>query len=427
MSRVLTTLKRLMPDRVRTQIARPLREMLTSPGIEYEVLRPCHFTPDPSAAPRLTLILPSLSQREAFGGVTTALQVFLDLALALRNDGACDIRILTERDYNPDDSALGGYLTAAGLGDSDVQIASLRQTNQTIAMRRDELIVNYNWWISLNTTPVLEAQAAHFDRAPLPKLSLIQEYEPQFYPFSSAHLLALHAFNGDWPLWGVFNSSELYDYYIAQGNRADQAFVFEPRMTAKIGAFAGDITADEKTRTILVYGRPQIPRNCFSLLEKGLRDWAASGDRSGWRVVSAGAAHRDIDLGHGQKLTSLGKLSLDEYGQLLRETAVGLSLMSSPHPSYPPLEMAHFGARTVTNAYANKDLTTRHENLISLPNIMPATIGRVLGETTDQFETDPAAGIRAQSHMPDYMQGDGFDCLPDLAKAVRGLFAEAPS
>ena len=57
-------------------------------------------------------------------------------------------------------------------------------------------------------------------------------------------------------------------------------------------------------------------------------------------------------------MRALGKLDLDAYGSLLRESAVGLSLMVSPHPSYPPLDMAHLGLRVVTNGFGPKDLSS---------------------------------------------------------------------
>lgn len=40
------------------------------------------------------------------------------------------------------------------------------------------------------------------------------------------------------------------------------------------------------------------------------------------------------------------------------DTYAGISLMSSPHPSYPPLEMSVFGIKVITNNYSNKDLSS---------------------------------------------------------------------
>ena len=59
-------------------------------------------------------------------------------------------------------------------------------------------------------------------------------------------------------------------------------------------------------------------------------------------------------LGDGLEMVSAGKLSLQAYGALLNQCAIGISLMLSPHPSYPPLEMAHSGILTITNSFAEK-------------------------------------------------------------------------
>src|SRR6202000_3234461 len=103
---------------------------------------------------------------------------------------------------------------------------------------------------------------------------------------------------------------------------------------------------------------------------KGVRAWAARyPEFANWEIVSAGLSHRPLPLGSGRMMTSAGKLAMEQYGDLLLPSAAGLSLMSSPHPSYPPLEMAHFGLWTVTNSYTDKNLTQSHENIIAIANI----------------------------------------------------------
>ena len=81
-----------------------------------------------------------------------------------------------------------------------------------------------------------------------------------------------------------------------------------------------------------------------------------------------------------------GKLSLEEYGGILLESAIGISLMISPHPSYPPLEMAAFDLAVITNKFFNKDLSEYHDNLISLENINPENIALVLADLCSKFE-----------------------------------------
>ena len=409
------TIRNLVPSGVRPR----LRALMEPPGIETRVLRPALFVPDPDQTPRLSFILPSLSAKEAFGGVNTGLQYFLMLAAGVRADTGAQIRILTEEPHDPADSALDRVLSAADLQSGDVTIGSLAATGNQITTRACEIFMVYNWWISLNIEPVLREQANHFGQAPLPKLYIIQEYEPHFYPFSSAHLLALQAFNSSWPMWSVFNSSELANYYAAQGNVCARSYVFEPKLTPAIKAFHDGLSAGEKTKTVLVYGRPSIKRNCFSILLSGIKNWASAAHPGGdWRIVSAGTAHKGTDLGNGYALTSLGKLSLENYGQLLRKTAIGVSLMSSPHPSYPPLEMAHFGIRTITNNYPGKDLSKRHDNIHPLADVMPATLGTALAREMAAFEADPGAGLRAASHIPSYLSDVPFDCLAEMTRDV---------
>ena len=177
------------------------------------------------------------------------------------------------------------------------------------------------------------------------------------------------AYEPRWPCWGLFNSGELFAFFEAQGHRVERAFVFEPKLSNSLRPFLGG-EPPVKIRRILVYGRPSVPRNCYPAVEKGLRAWAERyPEFSDWEVVSAGLAHPPMPFGRGRAMQSLGKLSLEAYGEMLRGAAVGLSLMASPHPSYPPLEMAHFGLRTVTNKYANKDLATSHPNILSIDDL----------------------------------------------------------
>ena len=49
-----------------------------------------------------------------------------------------------------------------------------------------------------------------------------------------------------------------------------------------------------------------------------------------------------------------------DYAALIRRVDVGLSLMSSPHPSYPPLDLAACGAVAVTNRFGPKQSLERY-------------------------------------------------------------------
>jgi hypothetical protein len=70
-------------------------------------------------------------------------------------------------------------------------------------------------------------------------------------------------------------------------------------------------------------------------------------------------------------------MSYDEYAEMLRETDIVLSLMLSPHSSYPPLEAAASGAIAVTNTYACKTAARLREisrNIIAIEPTLDSAV-----------------------------------------------------
>lgn len=416
MGKLRATIKKWAPRPVRSLLPWA-RRFLEGPGLEQLALDPYRFEPDPNPTPRLTMILPSLSARDAFGGVATGLELFADLGRSLSEEIGAELRVVSEERQRGGDTLLPQYQRPDG---PQILHEDLESTGLRLSARDREIFLVFNWWTSLRVEPVLSAQAKHFGCSPRPKLYLIQEYEPAFHPFSAEHMLALHAFNPKWPTWGIFNSSELFEYYQNQNNRCSASYVFEPRIHPALRPYLEDLTVEEKERTVLVYCRPTVRRNCFSLLRFGLSRWAEvyGARHPEWRFLSAGLKHRDYALGRHHKLVSMGKLSLEEYGATLRRTAVGVSLMASPHPSYPPLEMAHFGARVLTNDYANKDMSKRHENFLTVPDLLPETLSEALERAVSGFEVSPNAGLAARHPGCGFESASAFDCLGDLNRDV---------
>jgi hypothetical protein len=158
-----------------------------------------------------------------------------------------------------------------------------------------------------------------------------------------------------------------------------------------------------RSRTIVVYGRPGTPRNAFPAIVDGLRAWlAVSADASGWEFVSIGRSHPDIDLG-GAFLRSMGKLDLHAYAALLRRAAIGVSLMISPHPSYPPLEMAHLGMLVLANRFGAKDLATWHSNIRTTDDISAEGFATALEAMRLAFERDPEIGAAGRAFHPEFL------------------------
>jgi hypothetical protein len=74
--------------------------------------------------------------------------------------------------------------------------------------------------------------------------------------------------------------------------------------------------------------------------------------------------------------------------------------MLSPHPSYPPLEMAEAGMRVVANAFENKDLSRLHENISSFRRFEVGDVAGLVKRVADEWLLDPQAGWRSQAKVP---------------------------
>jgi hypothetical protein len=107
---------------------------------------------------------------------------------------------------------------------------------------------------------------------------------------------------------------------------------------------------------IVLYGRPSTPRNLFSTALRSLNYALSKYNKGTFEIISVGEKHEDVQLPCGFIVKSYGKLSPEAYLNLLAKSDIGLSLMLSPHPSYPPLEMALHGIRVITNKFENKQL-----------------------------------------------------------------------
>jgi len=414
-------LKRNLPASVKRLIQR-MRETVAPPPIDDIVLADFQAERDDNPTLRLSLVLPMLQKGSDFGGTATGIEIFCRLFLALSASRRFDLRILvTDVVAETDTAIIITRAAKAGLTIMPEQIELVRSPRAQIAVRADEIFMTYNWWVTLNFAKVRNQQAAMFGIVPKPLVWLMQDYEPAFMAFSSGHMLARAAYDTCEPLWGVINSSNLARYLEAVGHHPARRFVFEPVIVESLRPYLDQVATSPRSRRVLVYGRPTVERNCFPALVRGLQRWARDyPEFAEWEVISAGVPHDPIDLGGGRKLTSVGKLSLDDYAQMLLSCPAGVSLMASPHPSYPPLEMAHFGVRTVTNDYFCKDLTAFHPNIVSVRSIAETELAAALAEACRR-----AAGPPEIYCNPDYVRAEPYPFIDELAEALVGVLRAA--
>lgn len=376
----------------------------------------------PSAVrePRLNLLVPSIQADVVFGGVQTALDLFEAIGASWPRT-----RIVTlgELDASVARRTVG-YVKIDAVDDPDAprQLVSIAGEGASLAVGAGDVFVATFWTTAEFAIRIAAWQAATLGASPGRLGYLIQDFEPGFYPWSANHLLSLATYASPVPTIAIFNTAILRGYFHDAGLTFAHEFAFEPRLPDGLRAVLARPPDRPRERRIVLYGRPRTPRNAFPLLVDALREWRSrEPEASDWTVVSVGQQHPDIDLGGGTVVRSLGKLDLHDYGQLLRSSSVGLSFMISPHPSYPPLEMAHFGMLVLTNRFAGKDLSTWHSNITATDDVSIDGVAAALAVLCRRAEADPGLGDRGTSSVRDYLSDEPqFPFAAEVAALLGG-------
>lgn len=221
----------------------------------------------------------------------------------------------------------------------------------------DDLVMTTSWWTT------------HAARNTVPRqqmLYLLQEDERMFYAGGDQHLLCDEVLQ-DESIRSIVNTPLLLDHFRATSTRgpARRGIAFEPAFPASIYHPA----PVDGRRKLLFYARPGHPRNLFlrglAALEQAIADGLFAPDE--WEIHFAGVGIPPVELG-GRSIQYHDTVSWPDYAALVRRCDLGLSLMYTPHPSYPPLDMAASGAVVVTNAFGVKqDLSALCGNILTVP------------------------------------------------------------
>ncbi len=297
------------------------------------------------------VLVPSLNPSEVFAGIATAIDIAVGLAecghsvtlvatdLPIGNPGASRAFVLS-RCAEPQKIARGLSLVCG-------------KTTGTPVVGPGCAVIATAWWSAHVARRIIDTADLPRDRF----YYLVQDFEPGFYPWGADYAGAVASYDlGAEP---IFNSAGLRDFFRAQGHfaHADPGLVFHPSID--IARYASLERFPRPVRRLAFYGRPEVSRNLFPTgilaIEKFLQVAELRPDEI--EMVSVGLAHENVSLAGGHLLTSLGKIPWPDYPGFLATTDVGLSLMLSPHPSHPPIEMAAAGARVVTKTFGGKDLS----------------------------------------------------------------------
>jgi hypothetical protein len=364
---------------------------------------------------RLNLVLPIGIDQWAFGGPATALRLFEKMSeefeyarIIFLNQNAADFDAAGWPQWTIDDGSLAEKSLAFG-------------ASASLPVTANDYFLATGWNTAVYVKHVMAGQAALFPEVPRRFVYFIQDYEPGFFPHSARYQYARSTYNDGDRIIAVFNSRSLADYFDLSGLRFSEQHVFEPTLNPRLLQMRLAENDLRKERLLLVYGRPAVPRNDFDLVVEALKVWARTyPTASQWSVISAGFPHADIPLSGPVVLKARGKLTLDEYADHLFRCWTGLSLMFSPHPSYPPLEMAEFGAWVVTNSFENKNLSTLSPNIVSVDDPTPAAVAERLSWCCDQYQPGRTAVL---DNLGPVFRGEG-DGFP-FAKALVSSWTQA--
>lgn len=298
--------------------------------------------------PRLVILVPSLELSQLTGGPNTALH--LGARVAAR--GVPVRFVATHGGVEALDGALAGHVSRL-VGGADralpISYESVLGPGRPLRLARGDVLVA-TWWPTayLAAAAIEQTGAADF-------IYLIQDFEPGFYPWSTNYALAEATYS--MPMRAIFNDRLVEAHFVAGGigrfrdaAASATSITFEPAVDATL------FRPRPRTgpRRLLFYARPSKPRNLYPLGLHALRSAAAGGTFQGWDLQSIGERIGRQALGDDAVLEPTPWLDVQGYAELLGTSDVLLSLMLSPHPSYPPLEMAASGGIVITNTFGVK-------------------------------------------------------------------------
>lgn len=361
-------------NRITKPVYRQLKKRLNPFAFKIEDLQTILPNPSDGEEIRYNLVLPTLRNTKVFGGILTTIKI---LELLMKQYGYhARIIVLHNEKY----SSKWTYSVEGFSYDETAENQLFYIGNgKSIGVKKNDVFIFTSWKTAYTFMPVLQWQIEQYHLRNRKALYLIQDYEPGFFAWSAEYMLAESTYKTDADkIIALYNSKELYEYFQKKQYDFSAEEYFEPALneSLKKQLMAGKEIKREKQ--ILIYGRPNEHRNAFEIIKGALALWSEDySEASEWRIISLGEYFEDVKLANNV-VKVRGKVSLEEYADIMLASYAGISLMVSPHPSYPPLEMSSFGIRTITNAFENKELSYFNENIVSVDNCTPGEIAKKL-------------------------------------------------
>lgn len=204
----------------------------------------------------------------------------------------------------------------------------------------------------------------------------IQDDEREFFPASSLRCAAEQSYAFD--CYPLFSTEILARHFLAEDIgqlRSRKAKVMSHGCPANYYLPPFEEFSRRTGKKFVFYARPKNPRNCYDfamyLIIRAVGEGLFDGS---WEFYGIGYPKEcDVGLPGNRVLHMLPNMPLEKYRQSLSTYDVALSLMATPHPSMPPVDLSLSGCTVVTNTYKNKTsegLEGISRNIISAPLII---------------------------------------------------------
>lgn len=320
---------------------------------------------------RLNLVTDTIESSSLLGGVATALIVATNFCVKY----GYELRIIT-RNEEPVPMNYENILKMNQLERpekvtyySDFN-GGARKQNHKMDITTDDIFFATSWW-----------SAEAIRRTTLRKrfFYIIQEAETFFYHYGGERVMCeslMHDTNIDF----IINSHFLYEYFEKnEPNVYQHGVYFEPAFSEKLFFAPKVVNKDKEKHRIFFYGRPHNPRNLFNygvnVLDEAIRRRII--DTKKWEICFAGANVSPVTFCDGSQSTAAGQMSWEEYATFLRDVDLALCLMYTPHPSYPPFDVACSGGVVVSNKYLTKQDFPQSKNVLMADLTMESLLNKL--------------------------------------------------
>jgi hypothetical protein len=345
------------------------------------------------AGRRVNLITDSINAGSLYGGVGTA----LILACEICRVHQVSLRIVT-RTEPADPKRLKEALALYGIempANCEMEYIASHGSFKRLDVGPDDVFLTTSWWTTQATLRTIAANKIRY---------LIQEDERMFYAHGDERLRCDAVLQNP-ALHLIVNSSFLHEHFLE-----DKVHGYESRAQFFEPAFPSNVYFPRQhsgKRKVFFYARPHNPRNLFWFGIEVLREAVSQGvfPSSEWDICMVGNDVPACDLLHDHPYQVLQGLSWAEYAELIGQMDLGLTLMSTPHPSYPPLDLAASGALVVTNRFGVKRDLNRYSDAIVCADLNVESMVSALKEAARAAtHLERAQNRRHDSKLPDSWQ-----------------------